>query len=314
MNILAVVVRYKTPLEESQTLRSLGEAFSSHSELREDYRVLLWDNSPVRLENPELSFSFEYRFSDQNLGVSGAYNQALVYAESIGCTWLLLLDQDTTVTAEYLIRMLKHAQEVENDLSIATIVPFVRSHETLVSPRRFGRFIRNHQIPRFVSGIYRQDAYAVNSGTIIRTSALREVGGYSEIFWLDLSDAYIFQALYRHGKFMYIAGDLELSHSVASMDFNQHMTPERYRSFLAAENAYLAEYRSTLVNWIQTFWLLARAGRQLRRYTNKQFAWVTLIFFAQRIFWPKSSRVANWQNILQNRRSIPVVASGKVTE
>jgi GT2 family glycosyltransferase len=216
------------------------------------------------------------------------------------------------VTADYLARMLQHVREVESDQSIATIVPFVRSHETLVSPRQFGHFIRNHQIPRSMSGIYRQDAYAVNSGTIMRATALQEVGGYSEEFWLDLSDAYIFQALYRHGKFMYIAGDLELDHSVASMDFNQHMTPERYRSFLAAENAYLAQYRSTVVNWIQTFWLLARAARQFRRYRNKQFAWITLEFLWQRIFWSKSSCMANWKSILQSHRNIPAVSDGRV--
>ncbi len=289
MNTLIVVVRYKTPLEDSATLCSLAESFGSHPELLGGYGVLVWDNSPSRLDNPQLSFPFRYEFSDRNLGVSGAYNQASLYAESIGCPWLLLLDQDTMVTAFYLQRMLEHAKELEGDETIATIVPFVRSHGTMVSPRKFGRLIRNHQIERTVSGVYLEDAYAVNSGTVMRVSALRGVGGYSEEFWLDLSDAYIFQALYRAGKRMYIAGDLELSHSVASMDFDRQMTPERYRSFLAAENLYLAIYRSRLVNVVQTLWLMARAGRQFRRYRNKAFARTTLSFLWQRIFWSKAA-------------------------
>jgi GT2 family glycosyltransferase len=312
MEILAIVVRYKTPLEQSQTLTSLAEAFASNPDLLKKYGVLLWDNSPVRLDDPQLSFPFQYRFLDQNLGVSGAYNHASSYAESIGCAWLLLLDQDTTVTADYLQRMLGHVKKVENDQTIATIVPFVRSHDTLISPRKFGRLIRNHQIPRSVSGIYQEDAYAVNSGTVILVSALRSVGGYSEVFWLDLSDAYIFQALYRHGKRMYIAGDIELAHSVASMDFDRHMTPERYRSFLAAENLYLALYRSRPVNLAQTIWLMARAGRQYRRYKNKEFARITLSFLWQRIFWLKSSCVKEWKKILVSRRSIPAIFEGRV--
>ena len=311
MKILAIVVRYKTPLEQSQTLCSLEEAFSSNPELLQEYGVLVWDNSPVPLSNPQLNFPFQYGFSDKNLGVSGAYNHALEYAESIGCPWLLLLDQDTSVTADYMQCMLRHSKEVETDESVATIVPFVRSHDTLVSPRKFGQFIRNHQIPRSFSGIYHDDAYAVNSGTLMRSSALRSVGGYSEEFWLDLSDAYIFQQLHRHGKFMFIA-NLELAHSVASMDFDQQMTPERYRNFLAAENAYLALYRSRRVNFIQNIWLLARAARQYRRYRNKQFAAITLTFLGQRIFWSKSSCLANWKNILSSHRSIPAITNGQV--
>jgi GT2 family glycosyltransferase len=312
MNILAIVVRYKMPLEQSQTLISLAEAFSSHPELLEEYGVLVWDNSAIRLEDPKLSFPFQYGFSEKNLGVSGAYNHASSFAESIGCRWLLLLDQDTTVTADYLQRMLVHVREVESNQNIATIVPFVRSHGTLVSPRKFGRMIRNHQIPRLTSGIYREDAYAVNSGTVMRVSALLSVGGYSEEFWLDLSDAYIFQALYRDGKRMYIAADLELAHSVASMDFDRQMTPERYRSFLAAENMYLAMYRSRLVNLAQTFWLMARAGRQYRRYKNKDFARITLHFLWQRIFWSNSACVKEWKEILEGRRSIPAIADGRI--
>ena len=73
----------------------------------------------------------------------------------------------------------------------------------------------------------------------MRVTALREVGGYSEEFWLDLSDVYVFQELYRKGKFMYVAGDLRVDHSIASMDFDKEMSPERYRNFMAAESAYI---------------------------------------------------------------------------
>ncbi|WP_158785762.1 glycosyltransferase [Granulicella sp. L46] len=312
MKILAIVVRYKTPIEQSHTLRSLSEAFSSEPELLGNYDVLLWDNSPMRLENPQLSFPFQYNFSDQNVGVAGAYNRALAHAESIGTPWLLLLDQDTIVTAHYLRRMLGYAKEVESDQSIATIVPFVRSHDSLFSPRKLGRFIRSHVIPRSVSGIYRKEAYAANSGTVMRVSALRAVDGYSQEFWLDFSDIYIFHALYRHGKYMYIAGDVELSHSLASMNFDQEVGLERYRSFLAAENAYVVQYRSSLANLAQTFWLAGRVVRQYQRYNNKQFARITMNFLGQRIFWSKSSCLANWKDILRKGRSIPAIAEGKV--
>lgn len=310
MQILVVVVRYKIPLEQSQTMISLSEAFRVYPELQGPFGVLVWDNSPAKLDNPQLSFSFEYRHSDRNLGVSGAYNRAMEWAESIGCPWLLLLDQDTTIPEDYFRKMLQYSRTFQDEERIATIVPFVHSHGRLVSPRRFGRMARNHLIPKSVTGIYKKNAYAVNSGTLLRTSALREVGGYSEQFWLDLSDAYVFQALRRSGKWMYIAGDLELGHSIAALDFNKDMGTARYRNFLAAENTYFQLYRSRLVNWAHTFWLLARAARQYRRYRNKHFARITLACFFERLAYSKSARLKRWQDELQ-QREIPIISDGR---
>ena len=78
------------------------------------------------------------------------------------------------------------------------MVPFIYSHGSLVSPRKLERFNRIGRIPRTCSGVYRKKAFAVNSATLMRVAALREIGGYSDDFWLDLSDVYVFQAL--HGR------------------------------------------------------------------------------------------------------------------
>ena len=66
------------------------------------------------------------------------------------------------------------------------------------------------QIPLTFSGLCKDKAYAVNSATLMRVAALREVGGYSDEFWLDLSDVYVFQRFHGQGKYMYIAGDLQV--------------------------------------------------------------------------------------------------------
>ncbi len=273
--------------------------------------MLLWDNSPSPLKIPELPFLFCYVHSERNRGVSGAYNGALEQAEASGCPWLLLLDQDTSLPKGFLERMLGYSRELETDKRIATVVPFVKSNGMLVSPRRFGRWVRNHQIERSVSGYFREDAYAVNSGTLMRAESLREVGGYSELFWLDLSDAYIFHVLHLRGKWMYIAGDLEVPHSIATLDFNANMSVARYRSFLAAESLYTEQFRPRLTNAVHTVWLLARAARQWRRYTNKGFARSTLEFFWQRLLWTRQAREKQWQHEL-TVREMPAIANGKV--
>ena len=119
-------------------------------------------------------------------------------AESLGCPWLLLLDQDTTVSEELLRGMIAYSEKFSDAQEIAAVVPFIFSHGTLVSPRRLLSFNRVQQIPLTFSGLCKDKAYAVNSATLMRVAALREVGGYSEEFWLDLSDVYVFQAIPSH--------------------------------------------------------------------------------------------------------------------
>lgn len=311
MEILAVVVLYKRSPRESQTIQSLIQVFERNPALTDSVRVLLWDNSPIPAVNVSLPFSFDLRSAQRNVGTSGAYNYAMDLAESLQYPWLLLLDQDTTVSDEFLLGMVGYARRFRDQLEIATVVPFISSHGALVSPRRLRSFNRVQQIPQTFSGLCKDRAYAVNSATLMRVSALREVGGYSEEFWLDLSDVYVFQALNRQGRFMYIAGDLHLEHSIASMDFDKEMSPERYRNFLAAESAFIDLYLSPVERLGQLLRLLLRTVRQYRRYENKIFAGITWEYFLQRLFRTRSGRLESWRKQLR-KRDIPAIANGQV--
>jgi len=305
MQVLIVMVRYKTPLEQSQTIRSLSDSFARDPELLNSVGILVWDNSPDLLEDFSLAFEFEYRHSENNVGVSGAYNYAMTLAESSCCPWLLLLDQDTTIPDGFIARMLQYSYDLQGDSRIATVVPFVWSHGVLVSPRHLvGRLNFVRQIPRTFTGVCDWNAYAINSATLMRVSALREIGGYSDHFWLDCSDLYVFEMLHRTGKLMYVAGDLELMHSVGSMDYETSMSPERYRNYLAAENAYIQLYRSRLENALQTIRLLVRTWRQYRCYTNKEFSKITFYSFWERVFKSRACRMQGWK-AQSLRRSIP---------
>ena len=105
MEIFAVVVRYKLPLCDAQTMKGLTQAFQVQPELRRDITVLVWDNSPEPLED-SAALPFQYIHSVQNIGVAGAYNRGMELAESMRCSWLLLLDQDTTIPSEFLPKCL----------------------------------------------------------------------------------------------------------------------------------------------------------------------------------------------------------------
>jgi GT2 family glycosyltransferase len=311
MEILAVVVLYKRSPQESQTIQSLIQVFQRNPALKACVRVLLWDNSPIPVADFSLPFSFDLRSAQRNVGTSGAYNYAMEFAESLQYPWLLLLDQDTTLSDEFLLGMVGYAEKFQDESEIATVVPFIFSHGTLVSPRRLRSFNRLQQIPLTFGGLYKDRAYAVNSATLIRVAALRQVGGYNEEFWLDLSDVYVFLALHRAGKSMYIAGDLRLDHSIASMDFDNEMSPERYRNFMAAESAFIDLYLSPLERLAQLLRLLVRTLRQYRRYENKIFSRITWDYFLQRLFRSRARRLESWRQQLR-KRDIPAIANGLI--
>jgi GT2 family glycosyltransferase len=311
MQIVTVVVLYKRAPGQSQTINGLAAAFERNPELLDSFVMFVWDNSPAPIADPKFPFPCIYRHGGRNLGTSGAYNRALEFAESVGAPWLLLFDQDTTVSQEFLPGMLAYSKRFQNDLEIATVVPFIHSHGTLVSPVRLGRFNQNKQIPATVSGIYRHKGYGVNSATLMRVAALREIGGYSEEFWLDLSDVYAFQAMYRKGRYMYIAGDLHLQHSIAASDFDKEISPQRYRNFLAAESAYVDLYSSPLEQVCHLLRLLARTIRQYQRYQNKTFAKICWEYFCRRLFHNRMERILGWRKQLA-QRDIPIIEDGRV--
>jgi GT2 family glycosyltransferase len=309
--IVAVVVLYKRKPERSETIKSLTAIFDENPELLRSIRVVIWDNSPKAIDLPTFSFPCDYLHAGRNVGTSGAYNKAIEFADAQGAPWLLLLDQDTPLSREFLPRMLEYSDCLLDSPEIGSVVPFIYSHAQLVSPRLLLSFNRNQQIPLTQHGVCSKKAFAINSSALVRVTALKEIGGYSEEFWLDLSDVYAFQAMYAKGRHIYVAADLVLQHSLSGMDYDKEMTFERYQNFLAAEGAFVDLYSSPLERVAQLFRLFARTFRQYRRYDNKAFAGLAWEYFLQRLFHRRSARLRSWRQQLM-KRDLPVMSDGRV--
>jgi GT2 family glycosyltransferase len=309
--IVAVIVLYKRKPENSETINSLAVIYARNREVFQSIRILVWDNSPKPIEDASFPFPCEYKHGGRNAGTSGAYNQALQIAIAGESPWLLLLDQDTTLPDEFLPSMLKYSLLLEDSPEVGSVVPFVYSHGQLVSPRRLGRFNRNLQIPLGFHGVFRKSGYAVNSSALVKTAALNEIGGYSEEFWLDLSDVYAFQTMFLKGRLMYVASDLVLQHSLSGMDYDREMTCERYRNFLAAESAWVDLHSSPPERAAQLFRLLVRTYRQYRRFQNKAYSAMAWEYFLQRVTRRRSARLRNWREQLM-KRDLPVRSEGRL--
>lgn len=317
MDILAVVVRYKMGLEQSPTVVSLCRTFEKHSKLIESVGLLVWDNSPVPLDKPVLPVSvshFHYRHGcGENLGVSGAYNRALEVAESMDCRWLLLLDQDTTLTEDYLPRLLECCRLLEDSPEIAAIAPLLMEGEKIISPMtlRSNRWKHARPFSRPFTGVCRNKVFAANSGTLMRVSSLKKVGGYDENFWLDVSDVVVFDRLYQAGKRLYVDGDLRIQHRLTNNDYDGSMSPQRYRNFIAAEGAYWDMYGTVFQGALQTARLSARVIVQYLRYRDKVYSRITGEYLFQRLLSAKGTRLQQWKQ-QSLKRDLPAVVGGVV--
>lgn len=303
MTILATMVRYNTPISDSQTVQGICRALAGDLRLSRAYRFLIWDNSPEELRSPLLPIPFDYKHSRSNLGVSGAFNNAMKYARSRGNDWMLLLDQDTQVTAPFLRSMLHWSRRLASHREIALIAPTVRVGDNIVSPRRY-LFNRHCVYSDANPGIAPGNPFAINSGCIVRTSSLNEIGGFSLDFWLDYSDIELCHRFYLRGHKLWRATDAELQHEMSIMDYDRLMTAERYTNYSYAETAFNDIYKGRLENLAQTLRLLLRSIRQRRKYSNSVFSRITLAQLVYRLRVRRHERIRQFLADAQNRRRL----------
>jgi GT2 family glycosyltransferase len=276
--ITAVVVLYGQSPHESAALRSLLDASAAHPDAARRISLLIYDNSPLPHE-PSASAPLKMRYvhDGQNAGLASAYNAALKQAQSEGSTWLLLLDQDTRLSPEYLDELLQTTQQFVTDTEIASIVPKLWAGTRLYSPeapflwqirKQFSD--RHYAVDLGVTGIPKEPLTAYNSGAALRVSALEEIGGFPEEFWLDYLDHAIFQRLRLHGCRLWVMRTV-LQQNLSHMDLNT-VPMWRHWSVLAAQTRFVLEFGNATDRLFFRWWLL-KTSRSFRVSCKDRRVW-----------------------------------------
>lgn len=290
-----MIVIYKTSPLETPSFVTLQRARQAVPSGRLDLRIYLFDNSCDGRDPGPMPESVEYHAARENAGLSYAYNEALRLAMENGYDWLLTFDQDSSVPPNFLLRVTEIAVAIEDDLSIGAIVPLITETGKKHSPYWFFA----GALPCYYRAgevcIATRDTYAFNSASTLRVSALRDVGGYNPWFWLDYSDGYIFRQLHLHGKYVYIAGDVEVDHDFASTDLQNQVTPDRYRNIRLAESAFWDMEMGVLAGLERTYGLARHALKHLLFQDSPQHKSVTYEFLKRRLFWSRKKRLDAWQ-------------------
>jgi glycosyltransferase involved in cell wall biosynthesis len=252
------------------------QALSALPQLRNQFLVYLYDNSPEPAPISDELFPCPYVavHPKRNSGLPKAYNMALELALSREIPWLVLLDSDTEVTASFLSAVDAVSRDVQDNPSIAALVPHLVENGVVHSPRFSGPFIRP-AVGLNTSGVMTREIVAMNSGTTFRAASMQALGGFNSEFWLDYLDYWIFRTLKNKNLSVYVLAE-KLQHSLSFADVTERMSIERYRNMLEAERFFVARYGSPWEQIRLKLVLIKRAIGLALHSSNRQFFWLTL--------------------------------------
>jgi GT2 family glycosyltransferase len=294
--LLAVVVIYKMKPRDSSTLQTLIATAANTSSDELDLKIVVWDNTPGGQDIGELPDGISYEPAPHNPGLAQAYNQVLGLAEAEGYEWLLTLDQDSSLPANFLAKVANLTRELTSVETVGAIVPQVIADGRIVSPFQFLFSSVPRWFPKGFVGISKKAAYAANSGATLRVRALREIGGYDSMFPLDLSDTNLFHRLHDSGKSVFIAGDLLLHHDFALLNKKARMSKERYKASLLDDCAFWDIYMGPTARFERIVRLSGRVCKDLSTSKGSGFWKLTLSELTRRLLTSRKERIAGWKN------------------
>jgi len=279
--ILVVLVLYQVNASGSPALKSLVQALGVTG-LASQFRLLIYDNSPFRsFVTDAMPLPSSYIHDPANSGLTGAYNTALRLAEKEGHEWLLLLDQDTLITASYLKELLLRLFELASNRHCVALAPRLLAKNETISPARVLRGGRLLPVDKTLSGITPWEIVALNSGALLRVSAVRALGGFNPEFWLDYLDHWIFNRLHHAGYLVYVM-DAELQHKLSVRNMAD-MPIARYKNILLAEGRFYRCCKPPLENRIYSLRLLVRAIKMLVLPGRRRFFMPVLAHLARHL-------------------------------
>lgn len=236
--ILAVVVLYKMTFEQSRGLTSLLKIIAESKDAAHAIDLMVCDNTPYEQATPDW-FSGHFYRDATNPGLAHWYNIALQNAAANGNGWILVLDQDTEATTEYIAEIIERTGSMEEEREIVAMFPKLVQNGVVCSPLPPPTY--HHPLPfdRNFTGVAPSRLHVFNSGSVFRVSAMQDAGGFPEEFPLDYLDHATYAALQSRGGRLFVLQSM-LEHELSSSDIHRTdpAAVARHRSTLLAERKF----------------------------------------------------------------------------
>ncbi len=300
--ITVVIVLYEKSAQASEAFSSLCNILDDQPAWRERFEILLYDNSPLAATNGDAMPRARYIHDAGNGGLSAAYNYALKQAKTNASEWLLLLDQDTTLTDEYVKALLEAAASEADHRETGAIVPLLELDNTIYSPEENFFYHLRHQFPEMLyyraspdmHGLQPRPLNAYNSGALMRVCAIDAIGGFPKDFRVDYLDHAVFHLLHRAGYRLYVL-NVKLQQKLSHIDLGS-VSLARHTSVLQAQTLFIAQHGTLLDGLLFRVWLLRRS-RQYRALCRNPEVWKGMV--RQAVGRPATAAIA-W--LLDRRR------------
>ena len=158
--------------------------------------IFVYDNSAELQNVPEIEgVTFYYVHDKSNTGVSKAYNVGIQKAKELQKDLMLILDQDTNFSLEYIEKYLQKYNIYGNNFLYAPVV-CNGDMTKIYSPATLINFVGKAQ-PfedfKIIEQYDLTDKSVINSGLMIPLELFEKIGGYNEKLKLDFSDIYFIE-------------------------------------------------------------------------------------------------------------------------
>ncbi|HEY6142134.1 MAG TPA: hypothetical protein VIV55_01720 [Flavobacterium sp.] len=265
--IIAVIVLYKSNLEESLSFTSLLKTIRE-----KDHKItlLVYNNSPDYWSYAGEVFdgiSIINVNDSLNSGVSKAYNVAFTYAEKLDKSHVLLLDQDTKISDSFFLDFLS-SYETSKNINLGFYCPMIMNKQGLISPANFFLFT-TRKISDLNEGTYPLKGLAIiNSGLIISTKLFQLVGGYNEKIKLDFSDFYFIKKVLQFEKNVVVFNSkcFHLLSSEEEVSFESAL--KRFDYYLEGAKYYNASFKGM---YGLNLWIILRSLKISLKYKTTEF-------------------------------------------
>ncbi len=148
--------------------------------------------SHIIKDNPKLYF-----ISNNNInGISRAYNEGFKLAINLGYDFVITIDQDSLIGDD----LINNYNKCINNINYNT--------------KTFGAIGVSQNKQNFESLAYNRTYELINSGTIISTTAFKNISGYDELYFIDNVDFDFFLRLKLNGYLTYKLSNYSITHKL----------------------------------------------------------------------------------------------------
>ncbi len=213
--------------------------------LKTNQQVNVWvvDNGSDEDRSAEILTKFpntRYIQLDQNFGWAGGYNRGLKFAIQEKFKFAYLLNNDTTVEANFLEEALKTA---ETDDQIACVGSLI-----LLDDKETVYFDGNYNPAEQASGSVQQVEFANGAGMLVRLSVFEKSGGFDERFCCYLEEKEWCRRVQKeYGFTIFNSRESTIYHKREASDVSQNSTYYRMRNrFIPASTQAPVNFQSLL--------------------------------------------------------------------